>query len=552
MLGLYFADAGQHLEHRLFMDHNAPHCKSRVLYKGALQGKSAHTVWVGDVLIRASAEGTDTYEMNRNLLLTEGARADSVPNLEIETGEIVGAGHASATGRFDDEQLFYLLSRGIPEPIARRLVVRGFFGEVLNKLGVDSVIERAAETIEPNSPSSASEKSFRRNTFGVQSTWQPSRSATCTCRSAPKTARRRSCAGVDLTVTSGQTHAIMGPNGSGKSTLAYSLAGHPKYQVTSGTVTLDGEDVLAMTVDDRARAGLFLAMQYPVEIPGVSTSNFLRTAATAVRGEAPPIRKWVKEVKTAMTDLEIDPTFAERNVNEGFSGGEKKRQEILQMSLLRPEDRRAGRDGLRSRRRRPAGGLRGRQPLQGAVDDPGEAVGVLLITHYTRILRYIKPDHVHVFVGGRIVESGGPDLADELETNGYVRFAGAAGAVGSRDGVTAAPVAGHRDAALRRLGDPRRLPDPGAHRPGREALGVPGFRRDVATTDHGDRRRAGIHHQAPLGRPPWRARAGRRGDRLLRRRARAHRRVHRGRASGRAHLHQERHRGDQPGGLLVG
>ncbi len=148
MLGLYFADAGQHLEHRLFMDHGAAHCKSRVLYKGALQGKAAHTVWVGDVLIRATAEGTDTYEMNRNLLLTEGARADSVPNLEIETGEIVGAGHASTTGRFDDEQLFYLLSRGIPERIARRLVVRGFFGEVLNKLGVESAIERATETIE--------------------------------------------------------------------------------------------------------------------------------------------------------------------------------------------------------------------------------------------------------------------------------------------------------------------------------------------------------------------------------------------------------------------
>ena len=148
MLGVYFADAGQHLEHRLFMDHDAPNCKSRVLYKGALQGKSAHTVWVGDVLIRATAAGTDTYEMNRNLLLTEGARADSVPNLEIETGEIVGAGHASATGRFDDEQLFYLLSRGIPEPVARRLVVRGFFGEVLHKLGVASAIERAAATIE--------------------------------------------------------------------------------------------------------------------------------------------------------------------------------------------------------------------------------------------------------------------------------------------------------------------------------------------------------------------------------------------------------------------
>ena len=148
MLGVYFADAGQHLEHRLFMDHATPNCRSRVLYKGALQGKSAHTVWVGDVLIRATAEGTDTYEMNRNLLLTEGARADSVPNLEIETGEIVGAGHASATGRFDDEQLFYLMSRGISEPVARRLVVRGFFGEVLHQLGVPSVVDRITATIE--------------------------------------------------------------------------------------------------------------------------------------------------------------------------------------------------------------------------------------------------------------------------------------------------------------------------------------------------------------------------------------------------------------------
>ncbi len=131
LIGLYFADAGQHLEHRLFVDHSVPHCKSRALYKGALQGQKAHTVWIGDVLIRKAAEGTDTYEMNRNLILTSGARADSVPNLEIETGEIVGAGHASATGRFDDEQLFYLLSRGIPQEVAKRLVVRGFFGEVL-------------------------------------------------------------------------------------------------------------------------------------------------------------------------------------------------------------------------------------------------------------------------------------------------------------------------------------------------------------------------------------------------------------------------------------
>jgi len=231
--------------------------------------------------------------------------------------------------------------------------------------------------------------------------------------------------GVDLTVGSGQTHAIMGPNGSGKSTLAYSLAGHPKYQVTRGTVTLDGEDVLAMTVDARARAGLFLAMQYPVEIPGVSTSNFLRTAATAVRGEAPPIRKWVKEVKTAMTDLEIDPTFAERNVNEGFSGGEKKRQEILQMSLLQPKiavldetDSGLDVDALRIV-------SEGVNRFKASSTASGEAVGIMLITHYTRILRYIKPDYVHVFVGGRIVESGGPDLADELEANGYVRFAGA-------------------------------------------------------------------------------------------------------------------------------
>ncbi len=230
--------------------------------------------------------------------------------------------------------------------------------------------------------------------------------------------------GVDLTVSSGETHAIMGPNGSGKSTLAYSLAGHPKYHVTSGTVTLDGEDVLAMTVDARARAGLFLAMQYPVEIPGVSTSNFLRTAATAVRGEAPPIRKWVKEVKTAMTDLEIDPVFADRNVNEGFSGGEKKRQEILQMSLLHPKiavldetDSGLDVDALRI----VSEGVNRYKDSSGTA---GEGVGIMLITHYTRILRYIKPDHVHVFVAGRIVESGGPDLADELEANGYVRFAG--------------------------------------------------------------------------------------------------------------------------------
>jgi len=148
LLGVYFADAGQHLEHRSFVDHNAPHCTSRVTYKGALQGESAHTVWVGDVLIRAAAEGTDTYELNRNLVLTDGARADSVPNLEIETGEIVGAGHASATGRFDDEQLFYLQARGIPEGEARRLVVRGFFADVIHQIPVPELRERLIADIE--------------------------------------------------------------------------------------------------------------------------------------------------------------------------------------------------------------------------------------------------------------------------------------------------------------------------------------------------------------------------------------------------------------------
>jgi Fe-S cluster assembly ATP-binding protein len=228
--------------------------------------------------------------------------------------------------------------------------------------------------------------------------------------------------GVDLTVADGQTHAIMGPNGSGKSTLAYAIAGHPKYQVTQGTVTLDGEDVLAMSVDARARAGLFLAMQYPVEVPGVSVSNFLRTAVTAVRGEAPKLRLFVKELRTAMKELSIDPAFAERNLNEGFSGGEKKRHEILQLQLLNPKiaildetDSGLDVDALRV----VSSGINEFRK------EPGH--GVLLITHYTRILRYVQPDFVHVFVGGRIVTSGGPELAEELESGGYERFAAAAG-----------------------------------------------------------------------------------------------------------------------------
>ncbi|ASW90990.1 MULTISPECIES: Fe-S cluster assembly ATPase SufC [Mycobacterium] len=229
--------------------------------------------------------------------------------------------------------------------------------------------------------------------------------------------------GVNLTVKSGETHALMGPNGSGKSTLSYAIAGHPKYEVTSGSITLDGEDVLAMSVDERARAGLFLAMQYPIEVTGVSMSNFLRSAATAVRGEAPKLRHWVKEVKAAMDDLGIDPAFSERSVNEGFSGGEKKRHEILQLSLLKPKiaildetDSGLDVDALRV--------------VSEGVNRYAEAEqgGILLITHYTRILRYIQPQFVHVFVGGRIVEAGGPELADELEEHGYERFVQAASA----------------------------------------------------------------------------------------------------------------------------
>ncbi|GAA3611410.1 Fe-S cluster assembly ATPase SufC [Kineosporia mesophila] len=223
--------------------------------------------------------------------------------------------------------------------------------------------------------------------------------------------------GVDLTIASGETHAIMGPNGSGKSTLAYSIAGHPKYTITSGTVTLDGENLLEMSVDERARAGLFLAMQYPVEVAGVTVSNFLRTAKTAIDGKAPALRHWVKDVRGAMDALKMDPAFAERDVNAGFSGGEKKRHEILQMELLKPrfavlDETDSGLD---------VDALKIVSEGVNRVRENSE-VGVLLITHYTRILRYIKPDFVHVFVDGKVAAEGGPELADELEANGYDRF----------------------------------------------------------------------------------------------------------------------------------
>lgn len=227
--------------------------------------------------------------------------------------------------------------------------------------------------------------------------------------------------GLTLTLNTGETHAIMGPNGSGKSTLASTIAGHPRYEVTSGSITLDGEDVLEMEVDERAQAGLFLAMQYPVEIPGVTMTNFLRTAKTALDGEAPSLRTWTKDVKGAFEALQIDPAFMNRNVNEGFSGGEKKRAEILQLELFKPKfaildetDSGLDVDALRIV-------SEGVNRAQAANE-----MGTLLITHYTRILNYIKPDHVHVMVNGRVVESGGPELADQLEAEGYARFEQAA------------------------------------------------------------------------------------------------------------------------------
>ncbi|WP_455676739.1 Fe-S cluster assembly ATPase SufC [Pseudoscardovia suis] len=232
-----------------------------------------------------------------------------------------------------------------------------------------------------------------------------------------KEGRKQILNGVNLTIESGQTHAIMGPNGSGKSTLAYTLAGHPKYQVDGGQVLIDGENLLEMTADERAKAGLFLAMQYPVEVPGVSMTNFLRTAVTAVQGEAPSIRTWTKELSEAMKRLRMDPKFAQRSVNDGFSGGEKKRAEVLQLELLKPKfaildetDSGLDVDALRIVS----------EGVNRAKENTG--LGIMMVTHYTRILKYIKPDVVHVFAHGRVVETGGPDLADRLEEEGYDKY----------------------------------------------------------------------------------------------------------------------------------
>ena len=224
--------------------------------------------------------------------------------------------------------------------------------------------------------------------------------------------------GVDLTISSGETHAIMGPNGSGKSTLAYSIAGHPKYKVTGGTVTLDGEDVLAMNVDERARAGLFLAMQYPVEVPGVTVSNFLRTAKTAIDGEAPKLRTWVKDVRAVDGRPAHRPRVRRAQRQRGLLRRREEAPRDPPDRAAQAQDRHPRRDRLRPRRRRAARS----SPRASTGSESTSDVGVLLITHYTRILRYIQPDFVHVFVDGRIVEEGGPELADRLEDEGYDRF----------------------------------------------------------------------------------------------------------------------------------
>ncbi len=221
--------------------------------------------------------------------------------------------------------------------------------------------------------------------------------------------------GFNLEIKGGEVHAIMGPNGTGKSTLSSAIMGHPKYEVTSGSVTLDGEDVLEMGVDERARKGLFLAMQYPSEISGVTNADFLRSAINARRGEGNEISlmKFIREMEKKMKTLEMDESFSHRYLNEGFSGGEKKRNEILQMLMLQPRiaildeiDSGLDIDALRI-------------VSNGVNDLLSPEVGVLVITHYQRLLNYIKPDFVHVMMQGRIVKSGGPELAERLEAEGY-------------------------------------------------------------------------------------------------------------------------------------
>ena len=471
MLGLYFADAGQHIEHRLFVDHNAAAApRSHVIYKGALQGQGAHTVWIGNVLIRKAAEGIETYEENRNLVLTDGCQADSVPNLEIETGEIEGAGHASATGRFDDEQLFYLRSRGIEESEARRLVVHGFFNDLIRKIGVPELEEQLVGTVEAELAKNVGRRegrdrsmtlparlrarrarrrqaplrvevdgldvavvARRRRGLRDRGRVQPRRgravrgrrrglhdrvlAARLALRPPHRQAHRpaghrtgarlsrRSIDGddvyVDLDTLSettdmatleikdlhvsvdtedgaqgdpqgrrpdhqdGETHAIMGPNGSGKSTLAYSIAGHPKYHVTSGSVTLDGVDVLAMT---RRRAGARRAVpgdavprrgarRLGLQLPAHREDRHRRRGAQAAHlGQGRQRGAWSGSRWTPTS-----PALGQRGLLRRREEAPRDRP----ARAAQPQGRGARRDRLRPRHRRAEDRLRGRQPLQG-------------------------------------------------------------------------------------------------------------------------------------------------------------------------------------------
>ena len=222
--------------------------------------------------------------------------------------------------------------------------------------------------------------------------------------------------GVDLEIPKGEVHAIMGPNGSGKSTLAQVLLGHPAYVITQGTITFKGQDVTELAPDERAKLGMFLAFQYPVEVPGVSVSNFLRTAMNSVRGSDIPVREFMTQLRESLKELGLDESFARRNLNEGFSGGEKKRAEILQLALLKPElavldetDSGLDIDGVRI--------------VADAVNHlKGPDIGFVVITHYTRILNFITPDQIHILLGGRVVRSGGEEIGAHLEEVGYAKL----------------------------------------------------------------------------------------------------------------------------------
>ena len=356
-------------------DHTVPNCRSNVAYKGALQGKNAHTVWIGDVIIRPEATGTDTYEINRNLILTDGARADSVPNLEILTGEIAGAGHASATGRFDDEQLFYLQSRGIPAVEARRLVVRGFFAEIIaaDRHPADLQTAPARTPSRKNWPARSADPPSdpRRGSHAGRHRWSSEDMSTLEIkdlhvRSTTAEGVKEILRGVDPHHQAGRDACRDGPQ--------------RVRQVHPGLLDrrapqVPGDQRAASPSTGRTSSrcpstsgpapGLFLAMQYPVEVPGVSVSNFLRTAKTAISGEAPKLRTWVKDMKAAMERAADGPDLRRAQRQRGLLRWREEAPRDPAARTAPAEDRDPRRDRLRPGHRRAQGRLRGRQPLPG-------------------------------------------------------------------------------------------------------------------------------------------------------------------------------------------